>query len=181
MNRLQTFKRLKQEREVLGLLSKIGTKKSKVIPVDILELVSLNPGISFDDISLVLSIHPSGLVDDIKALTGKGLITGDGQGFTVTSKAKFDRAPKKGEAYYYYSGPLDEKTRPFCKKMLQMDKVFSEKEIKKISGYLNYDVLEFVGAYNCRHRWVRFRGKEIATAPPTVKQINDLIRAGIKV
>ena len=93
----------------------------------------------------------------------------------------FDRAPKKGEEYYYYSGPLDEKTRPFCKKMLEMDKVFSKKEIDKLSGYLNYDVLEFVGAYNCRHHWVRFRGREIATPPPTVKQINDLIRAGIKV
>lgn len=93
----------------------------------------------------------------------------------------FDRLPKKGEEYYYYSGPLDEKTRDFCKKMLQLDKVFSKKEIDKLSGYLNYDVLEFVGAYNCRHQWVRFRGREIATPPPTVKQINDLIRAGIKV
>lgn len=93
----------------------------------------------------------------------------------------FDRAPKEGEEYYYYFGPLDEKTRDFCKQMLQMDKVFSKKEIDKLSKSLNYDVLEFVGAYNCRHQWVRFRGKEIRTAPPTVKQINDLIRAGVKV
>lgn len=93
----------------------------------------------------------------------------------------FDRLPKKGEEYYYYMGPLDEKTRDFCKKMLQMDKVFSKKEIDKLSGYLNYDVLEFVGAYNCRHQWVRFRGREIPSAPPTVKQINDLIRSGIRV
>lgn len=93
----------------------------------------------------------------------------------------FDRLPKKGEEYYYYMGPLDEKTRDFCKKMLQMDKVFSKKEIDKLSGYLNYDVLEFVGAYNCRHQWVRFRGKEIPSAPPTVKQINDLIRSGVRV
>lgn len=93
----------------------------------------------------------------------------------------FDRLPKKGEEYYYYMGPLDEKTRDFCKKVLQMDKVFSKTEIDKLSGYLNYDVLDFVGAYNCRHQWVRFRGKEINSAPPTVKQINDLIRAGVKV
>lgn len=93
----------------------------------------------------------------------------------------FDRLPKKGEEYYYYMGPLDEKTRDFCRKMLQMDKVFSKKEIDKLSRYLNYDVLEFVGAYNCRHQWVRFRGREIPTAPPTVKQINDLIRSGVRV
>ena len=96
-------------------------------------------------------------------------------------KDDFDRTPKKGETYYYYIGPLDEKTRPFCKQMLQMDKVFSQKEIHKLSSYLNYDVLEFVGAYNCRHSWVRFRGKVISTPPPTVKQINDLIRSGIRV
>lgn len=94
---------------------------------------------------------------------------------------EFDRKPKKGETYYYYNGPLDKNTREFCRKMLQIDKVFSQKDIDKLSRYLNYDVLEFVGAYNCRHQWVKFRGREIATAPPTVKQINDLIRAGIKV
>lgn len=96
-------------------------------------------------------------------------------------KDDFDRNPKKGETYWYYIGPLDEKTRPFCKQMLQMDKVFSQSEIDKLSKYLNYDVLEFVGAYNCRHSWVRFRGKVISTPPPTVKQINDLIRSGIRV
>lgn len=129
MCRLQTFKRIKQEREVLAALSKIGIKRSKV----------------------------QELTED------------------------FDRAAKKGTAYYYYMGPMDEKTRPFCRKMLEMDKVFSQSEIDKLSSYLNYDVLEFVGAYNCRHQWVRFRGKEIPSAPPTVKQINDLIRSGIRV
>lgn len=129
MCRLQTFKRLRQEREVLFHLSKIGIEKSKV----------------------------------------------------EESTEDFDRLPKKGQEYYYYLGPLDEKTRPFCKKMLEMGKVFSKAEIDKLSKYLKYDVLEFVGAYNCRHQWVRFRGKEINSAPPTVKQINDLIRAGVKV
>lgn len=92
-----------------------------------------------------------------------------------------DYKPKKGETYWYYSGPLDDKTRPFCKRMLLLDKVFSQKDIDTLSRYLNYDVLEFVGAYNCRHQWVKFTGKEILTPKPTVKQINDLIRDGVKV
>lgn len=98
----------------------------------------------------------------------------------------FDYKPKKGEEYYYYSGPLDEKTRPFCRQLLQMDKVFPRKVIDQLSSYLNYDVLDKnkdfgPGAFNCRHQWVRFRGKEIMTPKPTVKQINDLIRSGIRV
>jgi hypothetical protein len=99
---------------------------------------------------------------------------------------ELDRKPRKGVNYYYYMGPLDDRTRPFCRKMLEIDKVFSESEISKLSSYLNYDVLDKnkdfgPGAFNCRHSWVRFRGKEISTAPPTVKQINDLIRSGIRV
>lgn len=92
-----------------------------------------------------------------------------------------DYKPKKGETYWYYMGPLDEKTRPFCRRILQLDKVFSQTEIERISGYLNYDVLDFKGAFNCRHNWVRFRGKEILTPKLTVKQINDIIRDGIRV
>jgi hypothetical protein len=99
---------------------------------------------------------------------------------------ELDYKPKKGETYWYYAGPLDDKTRPFCKRILQLDKVFSETEINKLSSYLNYDVLDKgknfgPGAFNCRHRWVRFRGKEILTPKVTVKQINDLIRDGIRV
>lgn len=90
-----------------------------------------------------------------------------------------DRKPEDGEEYWYFSGPLDEKTRPFCRLMLRLDKVFSTSEINTISTFLNYDVLQYKGSYNCRHKWVRFRGKRISTAPPTANQIRSLIDKGI--
>lgn len=90
-----------------------------------------------------------------------------------------DRKPVKGEAYFYYDGPLDEKTRAFCKKMLSLDKVVSESDIDVLSIELQYDVLKYKGSYNCRHRWVRFRGKRILTPELTNRQISDLIRRGI--
>lgn len=90
------------------------------------------------------------------------------------------RKPEEGEDYYYYSGPLDEKTRPFCVKMLKLDKVFSNRDIDILSNYLNYDVQQYKGSYNCRHKWIRFRGKIISTPEPTVGQIRDLISKGIK-
>lgn len=92
-----------------------------------------------------------------------------------------ERKPEEGLTYWYYSGPLDQKTRPFCARLLKMDKVFSDEEIKKISEELNYDVLEFNGAYNCRHNWTRFRGKIILTPPPTTREIRKLINDGITI
>lgn len=90
-----------------------------------------------------------------------------------------DRKPQEGELYYYYAGPNDDKTRPFCKRMLKIDKVFSTTDIEILSNYLNYDVLEYRGSYNCRHSWIRFRGKRISTPEPTVGQIRSLINVGI--
>ena len=91
-----------------------------------------------------------------------------------------DRPVKKGENYYYYSGPLDEKTRPFCKQMLTYDKVVSETDIDILSNYLDYDVKLYKGSYNCRHKWVKFRGKRISTPELTIPQIRKLVSKGIK-
>lgn len=89
------------------------------------------------------------------------------------------RKPKEGEDYYYYIGPNDQKTREFCKEMLRIDKVFSETDIDIMSNYLNYDVLKYKGSYNCRHNWIKFRGKVITTPEPTVRQIKSLVSKGI--
>jgi len=91
-----------------------------------------------------------------------------------------DRKPQEGMNYYYYVGPNDEKTRPFCKQMLKYDKVVSELDIEILSNYLNYDVKEYKGSYNCRHNWVKFRGKRISTPELTVRQIKRLRDLGIK-
>ena len=90
-----------------------------------------------------------------------------------------DRNPKKGEAYFYYTGPSDSKTRPFCELMLKFDKVVSETDIDILSTYLKYDVKLYRGSYNCRHRWVRFRGKQISTPELTIGQIRKLVSRGI--
>ena len=91
-----------------------------------------------------------------------------------------NRKPQEGTNYYYYSGPLDEKTRDFCKQMLKYDKVVSEVDIDILSNYLNYDVKKYKGSYNCRHSWVKFRGKIISTPELTINQIRNLVKKGIK-
>jgi hypothetical protein len=91
-----------------------------------------------------------------------------------------NRKVEKGTDYYYYTGPSDDKTRPFCKKMLSLDKVLTETDIDILSNYLDYDVKKYKGSYNCRHNWVKFRGKIISTPELTIGQIRDLVRKGIK-
>jgi hypothetical protein len=87
--------------------------------------------------------------------------------------------PKKGTKYYYYWGPDDQKTRPFCHDLLKIDKVISEDDIAVMSIELGYDVLKYKGSYNCRHTWRSFRGEIIPNPPITVNQIRKLIDKGI--
>lgn len=53
-------------------------------------------------------------------------------------------------------------TRPFCRKMLAMDKLYTREDIQKISQYLGYDVMRRAGGfwnndgtieYHCRHEF----------------------------
>ena len=53
-------------------------------------------------------------------------------------------------------------TRPFCKKMISLNKFYSREDIQKISGILGYDVFGRVGGFwndngvtkkHCRHEW----------------------------
>lgn len=91
-----------------------------------------------------------------------------------------DRKPVPGTNYFYYNGPLDEKTRAFCRLLLKLDKVFSDEQIQSMSDELGYDVLEYCGSYNCRHQWIQFRGKFINTPDPTLRQIRVIINNGIE-
>ena len=61
---------------------------------------------------------------------------------------------------YQYSGPVDAKTRPFCKRMMQMsDKgvLWSEADLLSIEnsnpGFGSYNIFTYKGSYGCRHKW----------------------------
>lgn len=68
----------------------------------------------------------------------------------------------EAETYYYYSGPNDDKTRPFCKELLAIDKFYRASDLNRLSAKVGYDVLEHAGSFNCRHTWrtVRARMKQ---------------------
>lgn len=71
---------------------------------------------------------------------------------------------KSVEVKYSYEGPQDDRNRAFCAKVLQLDRLYSRKEIETISGRLGYSVWARRGGWYhnpktnettpyCRHTW----------------------------
>jgi len=63
---------------------------------------------------------------------------------------------------YKYVGPQDEKNRTFCAQMMRANRVFRIEDINAMSlanenpvGPDGYDMFEWRGSFNCRHRWVQ--------------------------
>lgn len=61
---------------------------------------------------------------------------------------------------YQYSGPKDSKNRSFCRRVLNLNMLFRQEDISKLTitganseefGY--YDIFEYKGSFGCRHRW----------------------------
>jgi len=62
------------------------------------------------------------------------------------------QAERYGLDNFMYVGPLDSKTRPFCRRLL--GEVFSRAEIDKMENGQTMNVFTTCGGYNCRHKWV---------------------------
>lgn len=64
---------------------------------------------------------------------------------------------------YSYEGPVDNRNRPFCAKMMKLNRLYSRAEIEQISQRLGYSVFDRRGGFwrhkdgtttpYCRHRW----------------------------
>lgn len=65
---------------------------------------------------------------------------------------------------YSYEGPQDAKNRPFCAKMMSLNRLYSRAEIETISQRLGYSVFDRRGGFwtrkgtndttpYCRHKW----------------------------
>ena len=63
---------------------------------------------------------------------------------------------------YKYVGPQDGKNRTFCAEMMRANRVFRIEDIQEMSnrnvnpvGPDGYDMFEWRGSFNCRHKWVQ--------------------------
>lgn len=83
---------------------------------------------------------------------------------------------------YKYVGPKDEKNRPFCGEMMKLNRVFRREDIITMSnmnvneiGPDGYDIFEWRGSYNCRHRWVELTYAKEGTIINSAKVTRGLI------
>jgi hypothetical protein len=80
---------------------------------------------------------------------------------TVFYRTATDRAfqqiegdlPEK-EVRYRYAGPDDAVTRPFCHRLLAIDKAYSREQIDEMSNGMLPNVWLTCGGWSCRHSWI---------------------------
>ena len=60
---------------------------------------------------------------------------------------------------YRYTGPIDDRNRKFCHRVMKLGKVFRKEDINSLSiqganeEFGTYDIFKYKGSYNCRHYW----------------------------
>jgi hypothetical protein len=88
---------------------------------------------------------------------------------------------------YVYQGHTTANSREFCRKMMQVNKIYRKEDILKMStqavnagwgpeGADTYDIFFYKGGGNCSHRWNKrvyatFSGKAIDVNDPKLKQV----------
>ncbi len=78
--------------------------------------------------------------------------TGTGQFFAQINGRKNEEA---GIEKFYYAGPNDKLTRPFCRHLIAEGRIFTRAEIRKMDNKnLAGDVFIVRGGWRCRHQWV---------------------------
>jgi len=127
----------------------------------------------FDDMDadtqelLIKSLEKRGLTHD--TLTEDGWVEVDDEQFNNYLFAEIISEADKGslqdsatyKVLYQYQGPKDSKNRDFCRKMLDLNKLFRLEDINNMSlegansEFSTYDIFAYKGSYNCRHRWVQ--------------------------
>jgi DNA-binding MarR family transcriptional regulator len=149
----------------------------------ILDLIKKDPLISVENIAKALNIDNQVVNSSLASLEAKGFLksseitkndavvisrelTNEGKAqrgvvkplANISIKYKYEVNPALGK-------PVIDTTRPFCKGLIEMNKVYSRAEIEQVSQRLGYSVWQRRGGFYhnpktdvttpyCRHRWV---------------------------
>jgi hypothetical protein len=137
----------------------------------VLEAVKKDPFISKKDLAVNVKLSPEVLEDVLKSLKEKSILTITEGTWNILQVAPSKSAVSKiaGElekfaVKYRYTGPKDSKNREFCAAMLDLNRLYTRKEIDTISGRVGRDVWKKRGGWKtikgtdihlpfCRHQW----------------------------
>lgn len=144
----------------------------------ILELIKKDPRITAEVIASAIGETVAYVESKISNLTKKGylestteMIGADEITVRTVPQINITTPPTTGSTNpaqifikYSYEGPQDAKNRPFCAKMMQLNRLYSRADIEKISERLGYSVFDRRGGFwtrkgtnnttpYCRHLW----------------------------
>lgn len=143
---------------------------------DILNLIGKDKRITAKIIGETLKLDPDYVAARIKHLEGIGVLIPSSQ--TIGQDAIIERTinpeqidtrakPETADIYIKYSyeprpglEPIIETTRPFCRRLLQLNRLYTRAEIESISQRVGYSVFDREGGFwgdkpHCRHIWQR--------------------------
>lgn len=133
----------------------------------IIDIIKENPKSSVSEISDKVGQTTKYVETKIKNLLKKGYIEGEIGKLTVPAEiSKIPPTEKDNVSIsikYSYEGPQDSRNRPFCAKMMKLNRLYSRAEIETISERLGYSVFDRRGGFwthpdgtvtpYCRHKW----------------------------
>jgi len=143
----------------------------------IIDLLSKDPFTTQEIIAEALGVDVELIQEAIRELEKSGLlkvsekkrgedVVVERRPATEAKRIIKDRNPvtRSVQIMYSYEGPQDDRNRPFCAKMLELDRLYSRKDIEKISARLGYSVWSRRGGWYtipgtnehrpyCRHSW----------------------------
>jgi hypothetical protein len=141
----------------------------------IIDLIKKDPLIDSEHIASVIHQSQTLVENKIKSLISRGYIeeveqtVGEGQLLDriikrtipekiTLPKTTIDKKPTTSISIKYsYEGPQDSRNRPFCAKLLELDRLYTRADIEKISARLGYSV------WDRRGGWWRHKGTDITT------------------
>lgn len=153
-------------------------KDIQVIQQQILELIKKDPLVTMQVLSDALKVDIDTVTAAVADLVDRKLLSVndkivDGEKIAERTPAK-DAVKKVSvglpevksiSVKYSYDGPEDRRNRPFCAKMMALDRLYTRREIEQISGHLGFSVWARRGGWYtdpvtnehrpyCRHSWV---------------------------
>jgi len=144
------------EADVLSLITKDGLSTPEVIA----KALKRSKGDIEDVISNLLERK---IISEKKTIVGTDVQIERIPNQTVSELPGKDSKVTDILVRYSYEGPKDSRNRPFCAKLLELDKFYSRQDIEKISERVGYSVWDRRGGWftqpdgehrpYCRHRW----------------------------
>src|SRR6185312_1148320 len=137
------------------------TKQQKKV----IDILTETPAATPEEIAATLQVSKTVVNGILKGLQADGLIDVQTQGTetkrTPTADARdiIDNGGKETtsvKVMYSYEGIQDSRNRPFCKRVLELDRLYSRQDIEDISAQLGYSV------WHRRGRWYRPPGSKEA-------------------